>query len=225
MSLHETIPPEILNDDFYKNLQRIAERPDLKTFLEIGSSSGGGSTQAIVNGLAKRADLETRLFCIELSQRRFADLVGLYEQYPFVLLYNFSSVGLSDFPLEQMVREFYESALTNLNKYDLEVVLGWLREDINYVEARGLNFCGINLVKSCNRIKNFDFVLIDRSEFTGEAELQYIWGSKVIALDDINTYKCFAAYRKLSTNCTYRSIVEDCELRNGYAIFERVCCV
>jgi hypothetical protein len=83
-----------------------------------------------------------------------------------------------------------------------------------------LNYSGINLIKQCNQIDKFDFVLIG-SEFTGEIELQYVWGSKIIALDDVNAHKGFAAYVRLSNHYAYRLISQDLNLRNGYAIFER----
>jgi len=83
------------------------------------------------------------------------------------------------------------------------------------------DFCGIEFIKSCNSIDKFDFVLIDGSEFTGEAELQYVWGAKVIAIDDVNAHKCFAAYVRLSKHYSYKLIAQDLNLRNGYAFFER----
>ena len=198
-----------------------SKRSDLKTFLEIGSSSGAGSTQALVNGILEREISDAQLFCMELSRTSFLNLVKTYEQYPFVLPYNLSSISLSDFPPKEEVVGFYESTKTNLNKYDLNLVLSWLHQDIDYIKTKRLNFCGIDFIKSCNEIERFDFVLIDGSEFTGEAELQHVWGAKVIALDDVNTYKCIAAYVRLSKYYAYKLIAQDLKLRNGYAFFER----
>ncbi|MBW4431333.1 MAG: hypothetical protein KME28_06295 [Pelatocladus maniniholoensis HA4357-MV3] len=42
--LNRLIPPEIKNDEFYATIQIIAREEDIKTVLEIGSSSGEGST-------------------------------------------------------------------------------------------------------------------------------------------------------------------------------------
>jgi hypothetical protein len=221
MSLDDVIPPEVSNDSFYSNLQQIARRPELKTFLEIGSSSGAGSTQALVNGILDREMSDAQLFCMELSRLRFLNLVKTYSQYSFVFPYNLSSVSLSDFPPKEEVIEFYQSTKTNLNNYDLSLVIGWLQQDIDYINSKRLDFCGIDFIKSCNQIEKFDFVLIDGSEFTGEAELQRIWGAKVIALDDINAHKCFAAHVRLSNHHAYKLIAQDLKLRNGYAFFER----
>ncbi|MBF0227302.1 MAG: hypothetical protein HQK76_17795, partial [Desulfobacterales bacterium] len=44
---NEKIPPEIVkNDGFYEAIKKIASSEDIKTILEIGSSSGEGSTKA-----------------------------------------------------------------------------------------------------------------------------------------------------------------------------------
>jgi hypothetical protein len=49
--LNRLIPPEIKNDEFYTAIHKIAREEDIKTILEIGSSSGEGSTEAFVIGL------------------------------------------------------------------------------------------------------------------------------------------------------------------------------
>jgi hypothetical protein len=45
------IPPEIYFDEFYMAIQSICQESELHTFLEIGSSSGEGSTAAISKAL------------------------------------------------------------------------------------------------------------------------------------------------------------------------------
>ena len=51
--LNSLIPPEIKDDPFYAALVRIASDPGVKTILEIGASSGGGSTEALISGIAQ----------------------------------------------------------------------------------------------------------------------------------------------------------------------------
>ncbi len=48
--LDRLIPPEISNDRFYRAIERVAATPGVRTILEIGSSSGAGSTEAWVKG-------------------------------------------------------------------------------------------------------------------------------------------------------------------------------
>ncbi len=56
-------------------------------------------------------------------------------------------------------------------------MLNWLDQDIDYIKLSHVNQNGIEFIKEQNNIDFFDVVLIDGSEFTGEAELQKIYGS------------------------------------------------
>jgi glycosyltransferase involved in cell wall biosynthesis len=220
--LSTIIPAEIINDDFYKVLHALASRDDLKTFLEIGSSSGAGSTHAFVSALRSRADAQsTRLYCMELSTERFTALRDAYADCDFVKVYNQSSAALEEFPSEKEVEFFYTHTSTTLNTYPLEQVLSWLRQDMDYMQAAGLTENGIELIKKTNSIVDFDMVLIDGSEFTGEAELYHCLGARVIALDDVNSHKCFNAYRILANHVSYALTHQNMGLRNGFAVFER----
>lgn len=220
--LSKIIPGEIVNDDFYKVLYTLASRADLKTFLEIGSSSGAGSTHAFVSALRTRSDVrDTRLYCMELSSERFAALKANYADADFVRVYNQSSVSPAEFPSEQEVSFFYAHTRTTLNQYPLEQVLSWLRQDLAYMRQSGLTANGIEIIKQENNIRHFDMVLIDGSEFTGEAELLHTIGARVIALDDVNSHKCFNVYRMLANHVSYGLTHQNFELRNGFAVFER----
>ena len=220
--LSNIIPGEIVNDAFYTILQTLAGRNDLKTFLEIGSSSGAGSTQAFVSALKSRSDAHTtQLFCMELSTERFIALRAAYADCEFVKVYNQSSVSLSEFPSEEEVSFFYAHTRTTLNAYPLTQVLSWLRQDMSYMNQSGLTANGIHVIKTENQIRHFDMVLIDGSEFTGEPELYHTIGARVIALDDVNSHKCFNAFRMLSNHVSYALTHQNLELRNGFAVFER----
>ncbi|MBW2169777.1 MAG: tetratricopeptide repeat protein, partial [Deltaproteobacteria bacterium] len=65
-------------------------------------------------------------------------------------------------------------------------------------------------------------VLIDGSEFTGKAELDEVYGAKIIMLDDINGYKNYHNYQRLVADKTYELIAENWQVRNGYAAFRRI---
>jgi len=189
------MPPEIKNDSFYSILIDIARRFPLRTILEIGASSGEGSTEALVHGLAENPGKPT-LFCIEVSRARYERLAQRYAGNPQVKPYNASSVNLKDFPSEAQVIEFYQMQPYNLNmgetnigNWPLELVLTWLRNDIKYLTEHNIQQDGISLIKRKHSISQFDMVLIDGSEFTGSAELLQVYGAPIIAMDDINTCK------------------------------------
>lgn len=221
-NIRDIIPAEVLNDDFYNELILLASRQDIKTFLEIGSSSGGGSTQALVDGIKINPNRnDVRLFCMELSRPRFIRLSEAYVSENFVKTYNLSSVSTREFPNTVEVEFFYNNVITNINKATLPTVLEWREQDITYIKDNALDANGIQFIMQANGIDKFDFVLIDGSEFTGERELMHVLGAKIIALDDINAFKCYSAFSILSSHFAYNLISKNMELRNGFAIFER----
>ena len=215
------IPGEIKNDSFYDALRTLAALPEVRTILEIGSSAGGGSTEAFVSGLKARSN-PADLYCMEVSATRFAQLRDTYKAYEFVHCFNVSSVPLSDFPSHEAVGTFLDTVQSALRAYPKATVLSWLDADLDYVKSHGFDANGIQLIKSERGIEHFDVVLIDGSEFTGEAELRNVHGAKYIALDDINAYKNWKNYFQLKEDPNYELISEDRSVRNGFCIFKRV---
>lgn len=108
-----------------------------------------------------------------------------------------------------------------LNQYGLDRVIGWLKQDIDYVKSSGVAQNGIALIKEQHGIEFFDIVLIDGSEFTGMAEFKLIYGARFILLDDTNAFKNYHNYQQLINDPHYELIEQDIQLRNGYAIFKR----
>jgi len=216
----QIIPPEIKNDEFYDLINRLAREADIKTVLEIGSSSGEGSTEAFVKGLRDNPNNPT-LFCLEVSKSRFAKLEKTYRDEEFVKPYNTSSVALNRFPTKTEVVDFYENHPTRLNQYSLDLVLSWLEQDKKYVQDSQVSEDGIKRIIKDNRIDFFDLVLIDGSEFTGWQELQDVLGAKFILLDDINAFKNYRSHQQLLSNRSYELIWENQRLRNGFSIFKK----
>ncbi|MEZ2240849.1 class I SAM-dependent methyltransferase [Microcoleus sp.] len=220
LQLNSLIPPEIKDDDFYRAIQMIARKEDIKTVLEIGSSSGQGSTEAFVTGLRENPN-QPMLFCLEISKPRFAELQNSYKDDRFVKCYNVSSVSLEQFADEEEVIKFYKTTQTNLNYYPLEQVINWLHQDIEYIKQSGVSGRGIAQIKEQNNIDFFDVALIDGSEFTGSSELDEVWGAKYIILDDINTFKNYHNLQRMYQDSDYTVITENNSVRNGFAIFKK----
>src|SRR5688572_7020031 len=218
--LDSLIPGEIRGDAFYAAIVQLAREEDLRTVLEIGSSSGEGSTEAFVTGLRGNPNRPT-LFCMEVSKPRFEALRKRYEGEGFVRCYNTSSVPVDKFPSEEQVELFYDQHLAARGYSPLSEVLRWLRQDIDYVRDSGVPQDGIALIKRENGIETFDLVLIDGSEFTGSAELNEVYGAKYILLDDVNTYKNAESLRRLAADPKYVLIDHQLRVRNGFAIFKR----
>ncbi|HZH38805.1 MAG TPA: FkbM family methyltransferase, partial [Bacillales bacterium] len=218
--INKIIPAEIKYDQFYQAIKQIAQEEDIQTILEIGSSSGEGSTEAFVTGIRENPH-HPQLFCMEISQARFTELQKRYAKDGFVKCYNVSSVEKDKFATETEVIDFYNSYQTALNQYPIERVLDWLKQDLKYLQDSGVSQAGIKQIKSENKINFFDVVLIDGSEFTGEAELDEVYGAKFILLDDINTFNNHKNYHKLLKDPNYKLLVHNLHLRHGYAIFQQ----
>ena len=76
-ALSQVIAPEIKSDEFYQLIKHLSATERLDTVLEIGSSSGEGSTEAFVTGLSQNPG-SPKLFCIEVSKPRFSELQQRY---------------------------------------------------------------------------------------------------------------------------------------------------
>lgn len=220
-NLDRIIPPEVVNDSFYDAIYKLSQNKSVKTILEIGSSSGNGSTEAFVRGMVKNPNQPT-LYCIELSYPRFLALQQRYRYNPFVICYNVSSVPPEAFPSEEEVLYFMRTEDTSLRGTPESEVIRWLREDLEYLQRFNVSHHGIELIKSERKIEHFDLVLIDGSEFTGLAELKLVYGARFILLDDIRAFKNYYNFQRLSKDPNYRLIEVNRGLRNGYAIFERI---
>lgn len=223
-TLDNLIPPEIINDELYNQIAHIVHEYNLKTIIEIGSSSGLGSTQAIVSGI-KAAGLEEKaqIFCIEASKIRCAELTKNHKENSFVIPYNYCSTGLGDYLSEEQIKYFYNNIRTNLNNYPLEEVLRWRREEIEYIKANRIPFYGIEAIKNHNDIKSFDLAILDGSAFTGNADcVKLIYLAEWIVLDDVSGIKNYFADNILDgDNHSYELVVRNLNLRNGYSIFKR----
>ena len=222
-ALDVIIPAEIKNDSFYHLLNSVAKLPEVKNILEIGSSSGNGSTEAFVSAIRNRSDsAEVCLFCMEISKPRYLKLKDTYKSDIFVKCYNLSSIASDEFPLEGEIINFYHCVQTTLNKYPLQTILSWYRQDLDYINQNGIAINGIKFIKQESKLNNFDLVLIDGSEFTGERDLWSVMGSKFIALDDVFAFKCWNAYQTLLHHSSYNLVCCDFKIRNGYAFFKRI---
>ncbi len=215
------IPPEILDDAFYDSIVLLSSMEWLTNVLEIGSSAGGGSTSAFVRGLMQNKS-HPALYCLEISRSRFMELERTYRENGFVKCFNVSSVSSSRVATENDVREFYQAEKTTLNRYKLSAVLAWREEGLRYLhEHADLDQNGIQMIKRDNAIKVFDLVLIDGSEFTGMSELEDVYGSTIICLDDTNAFKCHAVRMRLMKDSNYELLADNQRLRNGFSIFCR----
>ena len=196
-----------INDSFGKALAKYSEGLDVG--LEIGGGTGDGSTQCIRT---------KRLFSIE----NHPDRIGRHSMN-LSARGGVSVKGTATLPklwMNQLdVAEFYSTNKTTLNQYPLDQVLGWYHECVEFAQPYSTN--AIEDIHFEHKV-DFNFVLIDGSPFSGEAELRcvrpFLAEKAIIALDDINDIKNWANYHKLKGFA--KLLWEDWSVRNGAAIFQ-----
>ncbi len=219
-ALDTLITPEVFQDEFYEAIVNLARSAPIDTVLEIGSSSGGGSTLAWVEGL-RRNPRHPKLYCMEVSRVRWGALKDRWEGEGFVECFLGSSVRPDQFPTAAQVEHFLKTVDGPLREYPVEQVLGWLEEDLAYIKKENVSCGCIAEIKRARGIEHFGAVLIDGSEFTGDAELDEVYGAEFILLDDTQTYKCHSARQRLLHDPGYEMIADNPTLRHGYSIFQR----
>lgn len=221
--LDRLLPPQVKNDSFYRAIIKVAARPDVRTVLEIGASSGGGSTEALINGALQNPAGPPAIHSIEVSAARIGEFLARWKDFPFVHGYNTSSVPAGSFPTKDEITRFYRDVRSKLRNVRLEKVLGWLKQDLDYLAQHPeLSVQGIRRIKDAQKIALFDAVLIDGSEFTGRVEMEEVYGARVLMLDDTRSYKNWDNLKRLEEDPAYRRVKKSRWTRNGWAIFERI---
>lgn len=219
--LDRPIEAEIRDDPLSAAIRRIAALPTVRTILEVGSSSGDGSTDAFVEGALRNPEGPPALHCMELSGPRFDRLVARHGGRDFVHCHRLSSVRLERFATPADIARFCAGFRPWLRRRSPRTYGRWLEEDRSYVAEHGLSRDGIREISERYGIHRFDAVLIDGSEFTGQAILEDVYGSRYLILDDIRALKNHGNYARLRRDPDYEMIDRSWMLRNGYAVFRR----
>lgn len=215
MSMAERIPPEIVSDDFAHTLTSIVAHHPVRSILELGASSGEGSTAQFVAGMERNT--EAKLYSLEASVERFALLQQRYANHPRVICINAFSVPKSQWLTPDDIDRFVIEYGCGFGGHQIK---GWLQEEIDYHSKSGIPDNGIEQALALNG-GPFDVVLIDSSLFTGQAELAAVSGATFIALDDIRSMKNGENRKTLATNQNYQLFACGHD-RFGWAVFKKL---
>jgi hypothetical protein len=219
--LDRPIAPEIRDDRLAEAIRRVAARPEVRTILEVGSSSGEGSTDAFVAGALENPAGPPTLHCVELSRERFALLEARHGARDFVHCHRVSSVRLERFATHEDIDRFCSGFKPWLRRRSRKTYRRWLEEDREYVRASGAGTDGVRDIADHYGIDRFDAALIDGSEFTGAALLDDLHGARWLILDDVRAMKNHGNYVRLRRDPAYELVDRSWMLRNGYAVFRR----
>jgi len=221
MELNQIIPPEIKNDLFANAITSIIANNKINTILEIGSSSGLGSTAAIIKGI-ELSGRNCQVYCIEVSKER-ANEFRKNRKESYVHLYNYCSVALENYmdddEIEILISNFPNQ--DKINKNHIPLFKKWRQEEINYIKQNRIPLFGIQNILEHNDLKSFDFVLIDGSIFTASTERFDLYDvSTWFVLDDIIDLKNYENHTFFKVNPDWQLMIEHFEIRNGFSIFK-----
>jgi hypothetical protein len=196
---------QISNDSFSDEITKYASNTNYKTFLEIGTWNGLGSTKAFSNGFSNRND-DYVFYSLECNKEKSMEAAKLYVGNDNIHILN--EVIWNEEP-----SDFYDIFPQCLNN---ETYKHW-----NEVDIINMKQCDLFLNRT-NLPQIFDVLLLDGGEFTTYYEFQILkHRCKILMLDDINVDKCKLIVKEIKNDKSWKIIKEE-HTRNGYLIAERI---
>lgn len=196
---------QICNDSFSTEIINYASNLNYKSFLEIGTWNGLGSTMAFSTGFKNRED-DYIFYSLECNKDKCIDAAKLYTNNDKIHI-------LNEVIWNEQPNDFYKifpQCLSN-NTYK-----HW-----NEVDIINMKNCNLFLDRP-NLPEIFDVILLDGGEFTTYYEFQILkTRCKILMLDDINVDKCKLIVEEIKSDKSWKIIKSD-NLRNGYLIAEKL---
>lgn len=207
--------PSKIDEELYFIIQGIVYLSGYKcekidSFLIVGSGKSDEAVQAIVS--AHQNASPNMLFCIEPNEDTYLELEKKYSHV--ATSYNCSSVTMDNYISESELAAFYKHIPSVMNKYSLESFTLALRREKQFLASRDC----IKNIKRTHNLDRFDLVILDGSLFSGEADLDAVYGANTILLISINSVKNYANHKKLLEDANYRLLFSKPELA-GYSMF------
>jgi hypothetical protein len=184
----------------------MAKSPKNRTFLEIGTWNGRGSTHCIVEGLKARAPgaPEPVFYSLECNAEKVAMAQELYKDISYVHILN--EVLLTEMPADMKV--MFPELLTN------PTAQYWNQVDFDNMRGKPM------FLERADLPPVFDVVLLDGGEYTTWYEYLALKNRcRVLALDDTNVAKCRKIVWEVIDDPGWKVILNSNE-RNGTFI----CC-
>jgi len=194
---------QITDGRFSELIREYTKDSSNKTFLEIGTWNGLGSTKQFVDVLKTRSD-DYIFYSLECNSDKSNDAKKLYVSEDKVHILN--EVLFNDEP--NNFHEIFPQCISN------EMYKEWHRVDMGNMKK-----CNIFLERT-DLPKIFDVVLLDGGEFTTYFEYQLIKDRcKYLLLDDINVAKCTKIVEEIKSEPTKWKVIEENRYtRNGFLI-------
>jgi len=210
--------PEQVDPELYFTMQAILyQDPGVDSVLDVGAGAGAGSSRAILEAAEHLPHLH--VYCIEPDVERFAALSRRYGGR--ARLFNAASVAPQGYATEKELDLFYRFVPSIMNALPLEEFQSARAREIAYQQEHRLPVASIERIKREHGIENFGLVLLDGSQFCGDADLREVYGARYLALSYVKGMKNYANFQRLSQDGNYRLIAANLNSGCGYAVFAR----
>lgn len=196
---------QICNDSFSTEITNYASNLNYKSFLEIGTWNGLGSTMAFSTGFKNRED-DYIFYSLECNKDKCIDAAKLYTNNDKIHILN--EVIWNEQP-NDFYKIFPQCLSNNMYKH-------W-----NEIDIINMKNCNLFLDRP-NLPEIFDVILLDGGEFTTYYDFQILkTRCKILMLDDINVNKCKLIVEEIKSDKSWKIIKSD-NARNGYLIAEKL---
>lgn len=208
--------PEVTrNDLFGQAIIKIITDFKIKSFLEIGSWDGTGSTSCVIEAMLPMQ--EKSLTCLEIDKDKFTSLTNNTKQFDWIKCYNESSISYNSL-IHKNFDEIWDSPYNGLpRQWNPKVIVnGWFERDVEQLKQYEVGFL--------EKDKNFyDGVLIDGGEFTGYSEFILLKNrTNFFFLDDVfHSIKNRQVTVELSKDDQWECLCYKDNIRNGFVVFKR----
>lgn len=203
--------------NFGEIIYNLTKRVDVENIVEIGTWCGLGSTKCIIDGIIDSQSIKkTNFITIELYEDIYNEAKHNLKEYSnYVTILNGGIIDYDDifwFDKEWFLNEYCKQTgkIADLYHYNL-----WWEKDLE------------NLKKSTNVIsqlpEKIDFLILDGGEWSTYPEWCKLRDrTRIIAMDDINFFKCDKIVEELSSDPNWKEVHKVTSDRNGFGVFERI---
>ncbi len=196
---------QIDSDEFAADIEIIAAMAEYRSYLEIGTWNGRGSTMAFRRGFHRRND-DYVFYSLECNADKCRDAQKLHADNPRMHILN--EVVWNEEPAD--FYQVFPQCLQN------KMLKHW-----NEVDLANMKKCPVFLARP-DLPEMFDVLLLDGGEFTTYFEFKMLKDRcRLLLLDDTNVDKCRLIVQELKADPTWK-IVKEVKVRNGYLIAQRV---
>jgi hypothetical protein len=199
-----------LGTPFGNEIYSICRNSSYKTFCEIGTWNGRGTTRCVVQALLDKENTYDNIFwSVEADPKFYHMATEFYgDKYPFLHLLK-GTVNTRGV----MSREEVQNHRLFQSIYGHYV----LHYDTEYNSFHNSEYVGSRIGE------NIDVAILDGGEFSTEGDFDFFRNKnvKVFILDDVCVIKCSRIREELLQNPDYKLFKEDLSDRNGWSIFMR----